>query len=222
MLPDNRQREVTTMGFSNPYLDEFNILKVHHRHQTEFYDARLKQAAIDAQLITERQALVEKYSCAIPHNMALRTITNRSDQIIEIGAGTGYWAKLLTTYRTGKHAHKINVIAIDSDPPGPSNQSGHREAFYPVQEGTESLICEYDEYDLLLCWPPYQSNLAYNAARLFNGKYLYYVGESSGGNCANDQFFDYLEDEFYEVDCCSIPQWPGIHDQLFVYRSKTA
>lgn len=48
------------------------------------------------------------------------------------------------------------------------------------------------------------------------------IGEGNGGCNADDELFQRLADEWEEIGDFSIPQWPGIHDYIALYRRKTA
>jgi methylase of polypeptide subunit release factors len=73
---------------------------------------------------SERDSLVKKYSWAIPDTKALGSIVSLGKPIIEMGCGTGYWARLL-------HDKGADIIAYDINPPRQeSNQFGH-ETIHP-------------------------------------------------------------------------------------------
>ena len=56
-----------------------------------------------------RGELVKQYSWAIPNNKAIETIVKYSP-IIEIGAGTGYWGRLIS--KAGG-----DIVCYDKNPP---------------------------------------------------------------------------------------------------------
>ena len=75
-----------------------------------------------------RTDLIARYGFAVPSNEALNRIAHCSPAgVIEIGAGTGYWAHAL-------HARGVNVEAFDIEPP-PSPHSqwfAHTQPWHPV------------------------------------------------------------------------------------------
>lgn len=71
---------------------------------------------------------------------------------------------------------------------------------------------------LLLCWPPYDSKMASQCLRAFQGDSVAYVGEHEGGCCADDAFFKALEKGWENVREVDLPQWPGMHDYLSIWR----
>jgi hypothetical protein len=46
-----------------------------------------------------------------------------------------------------------------------------------------------------------------------------FIGEYRGAT-GNAGFFDRLERDWEEVGSCSIPQWPGMHDHVYLYQRK--
>jgi hypothetical protein len=84
----------------------------------------------------------------------------------------------------------------------------HKEALEAFGQGHDTLM---------LCWPPYNDSMAYEALRAFKGAKLIYIGESDGCN-ATDAFFKLVEKKWVEVKVINIPQWFGLHDHLFLYK----
>lgn len=61
-----------------------------------------------------REQSVREYAFAVPTPEAVRQIVQVAPRIVDFGAGTGYWAKILT-------AAGADVVAIDNVAPGQSN-----------------------------------------------------------------------------------------------------
>jgi len=215
------------MSFPNPYLAEYYRLT---RASTDLdaFHQYLKQIGFPAppsfgmtrfprryrmDFLSLRMKLVARYSWAIPDSRALRTIA-RYGPVVEIGAGTGYWAALL-------RARGVDVAAYDSCPlPGPN--PWHREGAFPwslVEYGDASSAALHRDRTLFLCWPPYTDSMALDALRQHGGERVIYVGEF-GGCTATDEFHNTLEREFEVIEQVPIHQWPGIHDALFFFRRR--
>jgi len=191
---------------SNPYLDAYNAC---NRGFTE--SSKLVHAW------EERHHLVRRYSWAVPNDAAIGKLVEHSP-IIEIGAGTGYWASLV-------QAAGGDIIAFDFDPPalGKSNNHFHPDTkqHFPVQRSYYLQMAGFfPNHALFLCWPPYDEVMAFQALLGYTGKTVIFVGEDRGGCTANDEFFDKLDHEFDLVETVNIPQWYGIHDCMYVYRRK--
>jgi hypothetical protein len=167
----------------------------------------------EGEVIENRERLVSKYAWAIPNDAAIRAIAEHK-KIIEIGAGTGYWAMLLAKA-------ECDILAFDCDPPskGP-NEYRHNREWHPIKRGGPSIITEYPEYTLLLCWPPYESGMAFECLTYYSGDVLIYIGESNGGCNGDDNFWSAIESDWKEIRRIEIPQWKYIHDSLWFYERR--
>ncbi len=144
------------------------------------------------------------YAWAIPTDEALATIAKYSP-IIEIGAGTGYWAALLQERGT-------DVLAFDIYQAGPKHTK--------VLFGSCEEIQNHPERTLFLCWPPYKTPMAIDCLKAYRGRYLIYVGEGDGGCTGDDAFHALLCREWKPIEYVKIPRWLTIHDRLVVYERK--
>jgi hypothetical protein len=160
-----------------------------------------------------RTAFTTEIAFAIPCAEAIAVIA-QSPRIVEVGAGTGYWAALLT--QTG-----CDVVATDAN----QGRTGYRQKIgyhYPVQRlKAVTAVRRHPDRDVLMSWPSYNEGWAVRAARaIAPGRSLYYIGEGSGGCTADDAFFRLMRRDFEEVAECDIPQWDGLHDGLWHYRRR--
>ena len=160
-----------------------------------------------------RDELVKKFAWAIPSNEAVELIAKYSP-IVEMGAGTGYWAMMIEQ-AGGK------VECFDLNPPllGKNNYR-HKRQCHKIGKGTPLKLRndKFKDHTLFLCWPPCYDNTALHSIKHFKGHRLIYVGEGSGGCNANDEFFDMLDNEWEEQESLDIPQWNAIHDNLTIYK----
>ena len=174
--------------------------RLFHVYGCGVFDYRLRFAPRDI-----RQELVHKYAYAVPTQQAIDRIHKFAGSIVEIGAGTGYWAMLLA--QAGVEVHAYDNALRDS-------------LFFPVQIGSVRSVQYHPEAALMLCWPPYRKQMANNALRSYQGSQLIYIGEDDYGCCANDAFFNRLEREWNCVDTVSIPQWDSVHDYVWLYERR--
>ena len=94
---------------------------------------------------------------AVPSEEALQLICKYSP-LVEMGSGTGYWAKLL-------QERGADVAPIDVSPPapggGPRANSYHGDCppFTDVRQGDASALAEprWARHALFLCYPPQAS-----------------------------------------------------------------
>lgn len=166
------------------------------------------------ELLARRPHFVQTYSFAIPSDEALAEIAKHAP-ILEVGAGSGYWA-----YELEKRG--VDVVATD---PWPVSQAGNHYVFQkewtPVIEmaGVEA-VAAYANHTLLLIWPCYDNPWAADVLEAYGGETLIFVGESAGGCTADDRFYQLLEERFTVSLEMDIPQWFGINDYLSVYSRK--
>lgn len=161
----------------------------------------------------QRPHYVDKYAWAVPNDAALAAI-QAYNPVVEIGAGTGYWAALL-------QARGVSVVAYDLYPPAGDNNTFHtsRTTWTHVEKGGPEKAADHPDRALLLCWPPYNSPMAMECLNHYAGETVLYVGEW-GGCTADDGFHSQLERDFDVVKTVRIPCWPGIHDTLTVHKRR--
>jgi hypothetical protein len=214
-----REREVT----DNPLLAVWQ--EVYGRDASYCWLDR--PVGVDVESYRRRTAACAAWSFAVPSDEALDLIASYGP-IVEIGAGTGYWASLL-------RIRGCDVIAYDR-----FGEDFHK--WFPgghygdVRRGDVDQASEHADRTLLLVWPP-MSSMALDALTAYEtagGRRLVYVGEGHGGCTADVEFFARLGQEYYDedgnehVDPSSwrqvaelpIPQWDGIHDWLTVYERQ--
>lgn len=163
-----------------------------------------------------RHQFVVRMGHALPSKEALDTIARHSRSIVEVGAGSAFWAHQLR--RVG-----VDVVATDLH----AAQNEYRQAIgahSPVMRMSAiEAIKAYPDRDVLAIWPCYHRNWLEKAIdHMKPGQLLFYVGEGSGGCTATDGFFRKTSDPrvFDTVEEHYLAQWPGIHDNLIVFRKK--
>lgn len=238
---------------ANPYLDVFNAAAAHQReHGGLMLDGQPWEMCVkclvqggDAAVYRGHHAAKRTYSWAVPNDEALAAIAEHSPAgVVEIGAGGGYWARLL-------RARGVDVIAYDPDPVvGYPHLGGARPGEDPGTRWsnvswTEVLVADHHaaahhpDRTLLLVWPSYDEPWTDQVLDLYAGDTVIYVGEGAGGCTGTGRMHTLLGQEEYcwhgelDVPCtCAtgddarfeeildvgIPQWAGLHDRLGVYR----
>lgn len=179
------------------------------RRAPERTDEELEEVEAIISPFSARHANVTKYAWAIPTERAIETIAKHAPAgVVEIGAGTGYWARFLRYRGTF-------VAAYDEAPH--DNIQAQADWSY-VEVGGPEMAAQWPQLALFLCWPPYNTPMALESLHAYCGDTLIYVGEGEGGCNADDAFHEELERDWKEVEYTPIPQWPGIHDGLTVYK----
>lgn len=171
------------------------------------------QEGVDSMVkaISARHELVLSHSWAVPCEEALDAIAKWSPNgVVEIGAGTGYWAGLLRD-------RGVDVVAYDVEPYVSSQAKAQ---WSDVLKGNHMYVMKHPDRSLLLCWPPYATPMAANTLRRYRGDTVLYIGEGSSGCNGDEEFHEMLED-WEQVEYISLPQWPGIRDGLHVYRKAS-
>lgn len=159
----------------------------------------------------DRFSFVWKYGFAIPDETALNEIAKHSP-IIEIGAGPAYWA-----YELLKLHPSADIICTDC------NELPQLE--FPFEKQWMSItvmpaieaVASHPDRTLMCIWPTYEQSWAADALKAYKGEKFIYCGEY-GGCCADDEFFNVLENDWIEIADIDIPIWHGLHDKLWVYK----
>ena len=172
-------------------------------------DRRLETARRHA----NRGHLRRTYSWAIPNDAALDAIAELGP-VVELGAGGGYWTRLL-------RERGVEVAAFDRNPPPPEGRkrgwSWRRWA--EVKPGGLGVLESHPDHTLLLCWPSpgnTRTCWAAEALRLAPQRRLVYVGEELGGCVGSDLFHHRLRDQFRLIRETVIPRWSLTNDLLQV------
>lgn len=196
----------------NPYLREFTRLRAELDQVPDYLNVHRGSAGTSA--YDRRVWCVRRYAFAIPTEAALATLA-RYSPIVELGAGTGYWAFLLR--RRG-----VDCVAYDRAPP---DRMANPNRFQPltwtdVEAGDVDVLTGHGDRALFLCWPSYRDPFAARALAAYTGATLLYIGEPAGGHTADDAFFEQLARDWLAVEHVAVPNWPGTRDALTVYRRR--
>jgi len=157
-----------------------------------------------------RTQFVQEISFAVPCAEAISLIASHGP-VLEGGAGTGFWAALLSNCG-------CDILACDFPAGQQYGQPIGR--YHPIVPITaEEAVQLHSDRNLLLVWPSYGEEWATDAVRnLLPGRFLSLVSENRGMAVAANSLFDLIERDFEPITEIEIPQWPGIHDFLSVHR----
>lgn len=170
-----------------------------------------------------------QYTLAIPDPETVAFVAHHLvPQAVEIGAGTGYWAWLLTQLG-------VDMVSYDIAPPDRYTTNTHhspydsesgtflgqlRETYAPVFVGGPEVLANHAERTLFLCWPPYRSPMARQCLQHYAGQRLVYLGEGRGDSCATKDFFDRLLKDWCEIDSHWPARWHRMNDKVTIYERK--
>lgn len=220
--PSRAPAQLATLA--NPLLDAFN-----------------QAMSTGGDLDARRSELIAQYGFAIPTDQALDGIRRCSPAgVVEIGAGTGYWAHAL-------EQRGLDVAAFDIEPaPSPENTwfAGAR-PWHAVHQGDHTVTALHADRTLLIVWPTKNEVWAAAAAEEYydaGGTCLVYVGEGPGGRTGDDVFHALLgglascaqceygsttspcicsvEARWRRTETIALPHWPGYDDDLHIYTRQ--
>ena len=166
-----------------------------------------------------RRQFVRQYGWSVPTKEAVEQLKDfiGDDQVIEIGAGIGLWAKLLQD-------EGVPVVATDNfelatDPK--ADYITRDPPFTTIEDlDHEESLQSYPEHGVLMfIWPPCDDPMATSALKAFRGNKVIYIGEFRGCT-ANDEFHDILDSNWTETNRIYIPHWHGISDSVMLLVRK--
>lgn len=171
---------------------------------------------------TARDWICHIFAYAVPNDLAINKIREIQCNIIEIGAGTGYWGSLIPSSSFEKQIYLYDSHPLQISPqPEESKQakranSGHNEyhgktlAFTVISKGgftdLKIISTQDGEYALFLCYPPPGCSMALDCLQNFKGDYIIYVGEWQG-DTATYEFEKALVSSFSLVNTIGLPNW---------------
>jgi hypothetical protein len=165
----------------------------------------------------ERDSLTGQYAFSIPTAETLQTIA-RYSPIVEIGAGSGYWAMCLA-------ACGVDIIAYDRYPPGEaaptdiSEQNWHfRKSWHEVRKGDELTAAAYTDRTLFLCWPPPENPMGVRALDAYikaGGHTVIVIGEMRPLSMGDVKLYELLE-SLTLIERNRIHGWPGFLEEIIV------
>lgn len=166
-------------------------------------------------LHASRDVLVWTYAWSIPSPGDLAFITRHlaGRGVVEMGAGSGYWAWQLA--QAG-----VDVLAYDAQPGG--NDHVGPVQYHPVHLGGPDTVAEHGDRALLLCWPPGEDSMAADTLAAYPGDMLIYLGEFNPHCNASPAFFDALERDWEPagISFCHV-NFSGLHCRLMVFTRHT-
>jgi len=154
-----------------------------------------------------RKYMVGKYAWAIPNERAIKMLVELGP-IVEVGAGIGYWAHLVTEAGGDIRAYDSLVKTY---------KESCKDPWFPVKRGGVEKA-RMKGRNLFLCWPPYSEKMATRCLENCTGQYVIYVGEGEGGCTGDEDFHEHLDKHFKMVTEFAIPQWWGLHDDFQVWE----
>jgi lysine-specific demethylase/histidyl-hydroxylase NO66 len=219
-------------GASNPLLTLFRLTAAH-----EPLARTAKTAAIEARF-DWRTSLCAYFAWAVPNEAALAALVALGS-LLELGAGTGYWAHLL---------RKAGADVAAYDAAGSHEGQGFRFRCSSVRDGGPEAAAEAAGRALLLCWPDIVGDSAADDAdrgdfgtdcvRAFRGDVIAHIGELGpavararagygdvfppGGSSSSAALQAALREGFTCERTVKLPNWPPYNSHLTIWRRKAS
>ncbi|MCO4794804.1 MAG: hypothetical protein KC493_13885 [Bacteriovoracaceae bacterium] len=213
---------------NNPYLDIF-LNKSLGQNPVDILDILGKdgdKSNLESyfNLFNYRLILTRKYAWAIPDAVSIQLIKEFSP-LIEIGAGIGYWANLVSEsggdILAFDNEESYETLRISGDLEKISQQTNvkldlsHR--WFEVKVGGVEQVKLNPDRTLFLCWPPFKDEMALQCVKNYTGKYFIFVGEDASAS-NNHSFDEYIQNHFKKIIDHPIPTYEGISDSLNVFE----
>jgi hypothetical protein len=115
--------------------------------------------------------LAQRYAYVVPDDEALSALSELG-AIVEIGAGTGYWAARL-------RARGVDVLAFDQAPPDGERTNRYHaptSTWSTVLPGDQTVLATHADRTLFLCWPPLFSSLG-DCLTFYTGNTVALIGD---------------------------------------------
>ena len=162
----------------------------------------------------QRKGFIARWGFSIPCAEAI-DLLYRLGPVVELGAGSGYWTAMVRA----AGGDMIATDLISEGSPGYGLTIGLNCDIVPL-DGV-AAVRAYPDRNLFCSWPTMGDDWCSEAvAAIQPGRYFAMIGAERGGTSGTDTLFDVLAREFEHQASFEIPQFPGSHDVLALYRRK--
>jgi hypothetical protein len=118
------------------------------------FEQALALSGVEAEFESTRMDLAQRYSYVFPDSQLLKALRDLGP-LVEMGAGTGYWASKL-------REAGADILAFDqapSDGDTPNRYHKRTPTWTEVLHGDHTVLTSHSDRALFLCWPPLYSSL---------------------------------------------------------------
>lgn len=157
--------------------------------------------------------LTSEYAEAVPDTAALAVLADLGP-LLEIGAGGGYWARLLRD-------RGADVLAVDLPDGVRGSWDLRGSPWTDVVDGDHRSVIAHPDRMPFVCWPPRPSGFATDVVQLATQDTvaLITVGPKRVTETSTDPLWEALErGGFQQARRVDIPTWHGRGDHLSVWR----
>jgi hypothetical protein len=159
--------------------------------------------------------LAQHYAYVLPSDSALAMLAGLGP-LVEIGAGTGYWAHRLRSIG-------VDIVAFDQAPVDGERANRYHRPTRPwthVEQGDQTVLSDHADRALFLCWPPLFSSLG-DCLTYYRGDTVACIGDG-GYRTAK---LDHLHETFTKVATTpvrALDPHPGVRPQLTIWKRTEA
>eukprot|EP00537_Pseudo-nitzschia_pungens_P011284 CAMPEP_0172382996 /NCGR_PEP_ID=MMETSP1061-20121228/925_1 /TAXON_ID=37318 /ORGANISM="Pseudo-nitzschia pungens, Strain cf. pungens" /LENGTH=470 /DNA_ID=CAMNT_0013111087 /DNA_START=140 /DNA_END=1555 /DNA_ORIENTATION=+ len=240
-IPDacNTTLEMLSGGNGDGDSKDNVLLRLYNDLCAKGFDADVDVETIEDRFVW-RTNLCMFLSWAVPNAKALQTLVDLQKPILEMGAGTGYWAWLLSQ-------RGVDVAAYDL----PDSQSGQKHRFRHsiVKDGSIEQVKAPENADrvLVVCWPDYvgdstqddadRGDFGVETLKAYQGDTVVHIGELEstgvaaaaegwgnpfppGGSSTSAGFQKELVANFELKETVHLPNWPPYNSHMTVWTRK--
>jgi hypothetical protein len=201
---ENKRIKLTEKSESEA-LDELNCSPLEEELEN-VKRAKLLDCGSDYHRILEHMDFIDKYSFVTPPAIAIAEIKKfvGIDKVLEVGAGLGFWAKLLRLI-------DIDVLATDR-------------SIYPTIytfiekiDGVEAVKKYKDKNVLMMIWPE-DENWVDETLQNFTGNKMIFAGNHDC--CATEKFYERCSNEWNNIKSIETPAWFDSNCDVKLYERK--
>lgn len=213
----------TTHGYTNPGID--------------LYCDHLSWGEHGWEPVDETDVLQQNVPEYMPTDAAVETLCEYGP-ILEIGAGAGYWAHVLseagceilaTDYLPPNIVHddlpdeywdavgteKYHFISLQRE-----ERESYQRMWHTVQVADHSCVKSYPSHTILMCHPPAFDWTEEVLDYCHLGQQVAFVGEWFPGPDATPMFFKRLAEEWELVETFPVYDWASMHVGGYVFEKK--
>jgi hypothetical protein len=177
----------------------------------EMLDNGCPDPAVDTEDVLLR--LAQHYAYVVPSDSTLATLAALGP-LVEVGAGTGYWAHRLRSIG-------VDIVAFDQAPVDGDRANRYHSRGRPwtrVEQGDQTVLTGHSDRGLFLCWPPLFSSLG-DCLTYYGGDTIACIGDG-GYRTAR---LDHLHESFTKVASApvrALDPYPGVRPQLTIWKRR--
>lgn len=205
----------------NPYFDFYQKMMC-KKQRIDVFDPTVNEEARLKEFNSVNMETAEQYAWAIPDNRALHILT-QFGPIVEMGAGRGYWARLLQLKGVDIVCFDLNVTT--------NATCEENKSWLEVSQGTPKDLAKHADRALMLAYPDdfdeSDDSMALECLDHYNGEVVLHIGEFLGhtlclpdpwGRTSAPEFQVRLAATYHKVLQVPLPNWHSSMDCLSVWK----